>query len=203
MRNMRHKVPAGITDIHGQFRRPLIDIRKGVSLPLLFFQNNNQDCVLCDLSSGQREFDPLDVRQTRRQRLYCHLSEWKPTCSLCVLHRSNFCFSLGQKVTHLFQVLLNKLLFVLHHRSQYSSFNATANTKADVLCVSVPENTGITQAMISFMSFISYHGSKGSPFITDSIQMHHSDRIVNTREKVFPDSILKDPFIQKRFYIMS
>lgn len=79
---MWHKVPAGITEIHARFRRPLIDIRKEVSLPLLYFQNNNQDCLQCDLSSGQHEFDPLDARHTRRLRLYCHPSEWEPTCSL-------------------------------------------------------------------------------------------------------------------------
>lgn len=66
MRNMWHKVPARISDTHTQFKRPLVDIRTEVSLTQLFFQNNNQDCVLCDLSSVQHESDPLDVSQPRR-----------------------------------------------------------------------------------------------------------------------------------------
>lgn len=195
------KVPAGITSIHAQFRRPLIDIRKGVSLPLLFFQNNNQDCMLCDLSSGQREFDPLDVRQTRRQRLYCHPSEWKPTCSLCVLHRSNFCFLLGRKVTNLFQILLNKLLFMLHRRSQQqfscNRKNATANTKADVLCLSVPENTGITQAIT--IIYVSWFKRKPFHFTQSPNAPQNNEHSQKKCSKFFLTQFLKSHLFQKGF----
>lgn len=45
------------------FKGPLIDIRTSALCGLLFYQNNNQDCVQCDLSSSQHEFDPLLVKQ--------------------------------------------------------------------------------------------------------------------------------------------
>lgn len=54
--------PARISGIHTGFRRPLIDVRTGTAPALLFFQNS-QDCMLCDLSSVQHEFEPLDVER--------------------------------------------------------------------------------------------------------------------------------------------
>lgn len=73
------KRPARISGPHTRFKRPPIDIRTRRAPALLFFQNN-QDCMLCDLSSVRHEFDPLDSRQAERLRLCCHSSGWQHTC---------------------------------------------------------------------------------------------------------------------------
>lgn len=105
MRKMWHKVPAGITDIHTRFRRPLIDFRKGASLPLLFFQNNNQDCVLCDLSCGQHEFDPLVYAgQGGSDCIVMHQNGSPPAPFVCFTHQTSaFLLELGcseQTIVH-------------------------------------------------------------------------------------------------------
>lgn len=86
------------------------------------------------------------------------------------------------------QTFSSKILFMLHHRSQYSSFlvtekkkNATANTKANVLCLSVPENTGITQAYNLYPVL----QKDGLSLYSFQMQKKKSERIVNTLRKKF------------------